>query len=78
MPCFVVVLPEAFAWRVTFDHPVTQPIHPTFASGGWPFSTAAHGWPIADCTAEGLKGVLALMDEACVVQGGVPLIPDER
>lgn len=28
--------------------------------GGWPFSTAAHGWPISDCTAEGLKGVLAL------------------
>jgi squalene cyclase len=23
--------------------------------GAWPFSTAAHGWPIADCTAEGLK-----------------------
>jgi squalene cyclase len=23
------------------------------SKGGWPFSTAAHGWPIADCTAEG-------------------------
>lgn len=23
--------------------------------GGWPFSTAAHGWPISDCTSEGLK-----------------------
>eukprot|EP00605_Chrysophyceae_sp_TOSAG23-4_P001149 GSChrysophyteH1.ASY1.ANO1.1256.1 assembled CDS len=30
------------------------------SKGGWPFSTAAHGWPISDCTAEGLKGVLAL------------------
>jgi squalene/oxidosqualene cyclase-like protein len=30
------------------------------SKGGWPFSSAAHGWPISDCTAEGLKGVLAL------------------
>jgi squalene/oxidosqualene cyclase-like protein len=30
------------------------------SKGGWPFSTAAHGWPISDCTSEGLKGVLAL------------------
>ena len=28
--------------------------------GGWPFSTSAHGWPISDCTGEGLKAVLAL------------------
>jgi squalene/oxidosqualene cyclase-like protein len=28
--------------------------------GGWPFSTRAHGWPISDCTAEGLKAALAL------------------
>ena len=30
------------------------------SKGGWPFSTAAHGWPISDCTAEGLKGILSL------------------
>jgi len=30
------------------------------SKGGWPFSTSAHGWPISDCTAEGLKSVLAL------------------
>jgi squalene/oxidosqualene cyclase-like protein len=30
------------------------------ARGGWPFSTRDHGWPISDCTAEGLKAVLAL------------------
>lgn len=64
----------------TTDQPTNQPHQstPPPPSGGWPFSTAAHGWPIADCTAEGLKGVLALMDEACIVEGGVPLIPDER
>ena len=28
------------------------------SKGGWPFSTSAHGWPISDCTAEGLKSVL--------------------
>ncbi|MBE2247880.1 MAG: terpene cyclase/mutase family protein [Candidatus Competibacteraceae bacterium] len=25
------------------------------SKGGWPFSTIEHGWPITDCTAEGLK-----------------------
>ena len=28
--------------------------------GGWPFSDRAHGWPITDCTAEGLKCAMAL------------------
>ena len=28
--------------------------------GGWPFSTREHGWPITDCTAEGVKAGLAL------------------
>ncbi len=31
--------------------------HP--ATGGWPFSTAEHGWPITDCTALALEGLLA-------------------
>jgi len=26
--------------------------------GGWPFSNRAHGWPIVDCTAEGLKAAI--------------------
>lgn len=30
------------------------------SKGAWPFSTADHGWPIADCTAEGLKAALLL------------------
>lgn len=25
------------------------------SKGGWPFSTADNGWPISDCTAQGLK-----------------------
>lgn len=28
--------------------------------GAWPFSTRPHGWPITDCTAEGLKATFAL------------------
>lgn len=28
--------------------------------GGWPFSDVHHGWPISDCTAEGIKASLAL------------------
>jgi squalene/oxidosqualene cyclase-like protein len=32
--------------------------HPS--RGGFPFSNRAHGWPITDCTAEGLKCVVAL------------------
>ncbi|XP_024030983.1 cycloartenol synthase 2 isoform X2 [Morus notabilis] len=30
------------------------------SKGAWPFSTADHGWPISDCTAEGLKATLLL------------------
>ncbi|XP_057979064.1 cycloartenol synthase 2 [Malania oleifera] len=30
------------------------------SKGCWPFSTADHGWPISDCTAEGLKAILLL------------------
>jgi squalene/oxidosqualene cyclase-like protein len=32
--------------------------HPS--RGGWPFSSRDHGWPISDCTAEGLKACLAI------------------
>jgi cycloartenol synthase len=34
--------------------------------GGWPFSTSAHGWPISDCTAEGLKAVLKMKRLSCI------------
>ena len=30
------------------------------SKGAWPFSTRPHGWPITDCTAEGLKATYAL------------------
>uniref|UniRef100_A0A1D1XPI8 Terpene cyclase/mutase family member n=1 Tax=Anthurium amnicola TaxID=1678845 RepID=A0A1D1XPI8_9ARAE len=30
------------------------------SKGAWPFSSADHGWPISDCTGEGLKASLLL------------------
>ncbi|KAL5178492.1 Cycloartenol synthase [Glycine soja] len=30
------------------------------SKGGWPFSTADNGWPVSDCTAEGLKAAILL------------------
>lgn len=48
--------------------------HPS--KGGWPFSTAAHGWPISDCTSEALKAVLALHKHDAVSQS--PLLTAEE
>jgi squalene/oxidosqualene cyclase-like protein len=39
--------------------------------GGWPFSNRDHGWPITDCTAEGLKAE-ALIRNALPVRPAVP------
>lgn len=30
------------------------------SKGAWPFSSRDHGWPISDCSSEGLKAALAL------------------
>jgi len=43
------------------------------SEGGWPFSTAAHGWPISDCTAEGLKAVLLLRHHKCIQEHCAPI-----
>ena len=32
----------------------------TISKHGWPFSTRDHGWPITDCTAEGVKTTILL------------------
>ena len=39
------------------------------SKGGWPFSTYDHGWPISDCTAEGLGAVLAMHTSGLIEQG---------
>jgi len=48
------------------------------SKGGWPFSTSAHGWPISDCTAEGLKGMLGLLPLNCVKQVSKGAYDDQR
>ncbi len=60
--------PETLAKSYAFiDYSQIKSEHPTHAQyfrhpmiGSWPFSTAENGWPVADCTAEGLSAVLAL------------------
>ena len=42
------------------------------SKGAWPFSTRDHGWPISDCTSEGLKAAMALKELEGVV-GWKPL-----
>ncbi|CAN0421982.1 unnamed protein product, partial [Scytosiphon promiscuus] len=60
------------AWRyleasqISFDERERDKYFRHISKGGWPFSTAAHGWPISDCTGEGLKGVLALQVLSCI------------
>ncbi len=52
------------------------------SEGGWPFSTSAHGWPISDCTGEGLKGVLVLLQSKTILggvrDGSLPNIDQKR
>ena len=38
------------------------------SEGGWPFSTSAHGWPISDCTSEGLKAMLCMRNLRCITE----------
>lgn len=45
-----------FSWKVLEDCPGDlNKWYRHISKGAWPFSTADHGWPISDCTAEGLK-----------------------
>lgn len=44
--------------QVKEDVPERAKFYRHISKGGWPFSTADHGWPIADCTCEGLKVAL--------------------
>lgn len=47
--------------------------HPS--RGGWPFSNRTHGWPITDCTAEGLTAALTFA--ASPLAEGQTLVPEE-
>jgi squalene/oxidosqualene cyclase-like protein len=62
------LFPETIAKSYQFiDLSQLSSEHPTHAEffrhpmiGSWPFSTAEEGWPVADCTAEGLSAALAI------------------
>ena len=41
------------------------------SEGGWPFSTSAHGWPISDCTGEGMKATLCLLLHSSTIKQGL-------
>ena len=58
--------------QVLEDLPDGQRYYRHPCRGGWPFSDRAHGWPISDCTAEGLTAALLLED------AGLPPLPEER
>ena len=45
------------------------------SAGAWPFSSRDHGWPISDCTSEGVKAALGL---AALGEVAGPAIPPER
>lgn len=46
--------------QVRVDVPNRERFYRHISKGAWPFSTVDHGWPIADCTGEGLKAALCL------------------
>lgn len=46
--------------QVLEDVPNRERYYRHQSKGAWPFSTRAHGWPIADCTGEGLTAALRL------------------
>jgi squalene/oxidosqualene cyclase-like protein len=48
--------------QVREDVPERERYYRDPSAGGWPFSTLPHGWPITDCTAEGVKAALAVED----------------
>lgn len=41
--------------QVREDVPNAPKYYRHISKGAWPFSTRDHGWPISDCTSEGLK-----------------------
>lgn len=45
---------------VTEADPPLSRYYRHISEGAWPFSTRDHGWPISDCSSEGLKAALVL------------------
>ena len=58
--------------QVLEDLPSFRLYHRHPSRGDWPFSDREHGWPITDCTAEGLSAAL-LLETA-----DLPALPEKR
>ena len=60
--------------QILEEHPTHDQFfrHPMI--GSWPFSTAEQGWPVADCTAEGLSSTLSIHQSGLVE----PIIDEHR
>lgn len=46
--------------QVRNNSPNSREYYRHISKGAWPFSTSAHGWPISDCTSEGLRAEMVL------------------
>lgn len=46
--------------QVKINSPNGDEYYRHISKGAWPFSTNSHGWPISDCTSEGLRAELWL------------------
>ena len=46
--------------QVREDPPDPERFYRHISNGAWPFSSQDHGWPISDCSSEGLKATLAI------------------
>lgn len=60
LPCLQLGISYLECSQVLEDVPDRETYFRHKSKGAWPFSTRDHGWPISDCTAEGLKCVLQL------------------
>jgi len=61
---FPKILAKSYAFidfsQIKQEHPTHNQYFRHPMTGSWPFSTPENGWPVADCTAEGLSASLAL------------------
>ena len=62
--------------QVRDDAPELKKYYRHISKGAWPFSTRDHGWPISDCSSEGLKAALSLMDMED--QGLIKIAPENK
>lgn len=64
--------PSKSSAAFTYESPTNRlSFYRHVSQGGWPFSTSAHGWPISDCTSEGIKAVLTLLNKCNAVRKGI-------